>query len=76
MWTDVFAVPGTRTTGTGASSFAIVAPGWSGNLPEGVERINSPTPYAWVIGRTQTHGVKDYEAVHKVQAVREVRQVL
>jgi hypothetical protein len=32
-----------------------------------VERIDSPTSHAWIIGRTQTNGVKDYEAVHKIQ---------
>ena len=67
MWTDVFAVPGKRTNGTGAASFALVPPGWSGTLPPDVERINAPTPYVWIIGRTQTNGVKDYEAVNKVQ---------
>jgi len=67
MWTDVFAVPGKRTNGTGAANFALVPPGWSGNLPPDVERINAPTPHVWIIGRTQTNGVKDYEAVHKIQ---------
>jgi hypothetical protein len=68
MWTDVFACPGKRTTGTGASRFAVVPPGWLGKIPEDVQRINAPTPFVWIIGRTQTNGAKDYEAVHRVQA--------
>lgn len=67
MWTDVFAVPGKRTNGTGAASFALVPPGWSGALPQAVERIDAPTSYVWIIGRTQTNGAQDFDAVHKVQ---------
>jgi hypothetical protein len=68
MWTDVFASPGWRTTGTQAGDYAVAAPGWTGTLPAGVVRIDAPTPYIWIIGRTKTDGPADYDAVHKVQA--------
>lgn len=67
MWTDVVAVPGTRTSGNREQRFAITGPAWSGHLPEEVTRIPVSTPYAWTIGRTQTNGPKDYEAVHAYQ---------
>jgi hypothetical protein len=68
LWTDVFASPGKRTTGTGAQTFALAAPTWEGKLPDGVELIRAPTSMGWMIGRTQTNGKADYEAVHKFQA--------
>src|SRR5690606_8712058 len=43
MWTDVFAVPGTRTTADKPGDYAITAPDWRGELPAGVERIEAPT---------------------------------
>lgn len=67
MWTDVFAVIGKRTTGTAAGDYALVAPTWQGRLPDGVERIDAPTPTVRIIGRTQTNGQKDYPAVWAVQ---------
>ena len=67
MWTDVVAVPGRRTSGSQAGHFALTGPGWTGKLPAGVTPIPLPTPYAWTIGRTQTNGPSDYEAVHGFQ---------
>jgi len=67
MWTDVFASPGWRTTGTQAGNFLITPPDWSGPVPAGVTRISAPTPYVWIIGRTKTDGPPDYDAVHKIQ---------
>ena len=68
MWTDVFASPGWRTTGTEAGNFLVTPPGWVGTVPEGFARIAAPTPYVWIIGRTRTDGPADYPAVHKIQA--------
>jgi len=68
MWTDVFASPGWRTTGTQAADFLVTPPGWTGSVPAGMQQIKAPTPYVWIIGRTKTDGPADYDAVHKIQA--------
>jgi hypothetical protein len=66
-WTNVFATPGKRTTGTGPGRFAIVGPGWNGALPDGLPELKSPTNIVWILGRTQTNGPEDYAAVHAIQ---------
>ena len=78
MWTDVFASPGWRTTGTTAATYIVTPPGWRPDLrdrfidefklPKDTQRIEAPTPYVWIIGRTKTDGPPDYDAVHKIQA--------
>ena len=76
MWTDVFASPGWRTTGTGPQTYLIASPNWkpeqrdnleSIGLPAGTQRIDAPTPNVWVVGRTKTDGPSDYAAVHAIQ---------
>lgn len=67
MWTDVFAVVGSRTTGTHEGHYALAEQGWVGELPAGVQRIDAPTPFGWIIGRTQTNGPSDYGNVHAIQ---------
>jgi hypothetical protein len=67
-WTNVFQVPGTRTTGTGPQTYAITGPGWKGTLPAGVKEYRSPTNIVWLLGRIYCDGTPgDYAAVHKLQ---------
>lgn len=68
MWSDVFAVPGSRTTGTIEQTFILVGPNWTGTPPEKMDVIRAPTNMGWMIGRTQTNGKEDYTNVHKFQA--------
>ena len=67
-WTTVFQVPGKRTTGTGAQTYAITGPGWTGTLPDGVKEYKSPTSIVWLLGRIYCTGTpEDYKAVHELQ---------
>jgi len=67
-WTDVFQVPGKRTTGTKAQKYAITGPGWKGKLPAGVTEYRSPTGLVWILGRISCTGTpQDYKAVHALQ---------
>jgi hypothetical protein len=67
-WTDVFEVPGKRTTGTGPQKYAITGPRWKGTLPDGVKELKSPTAIVWLLGRVYCTGTpEDYAAAHKVQ---------
>ena len=82
MWTDVFASPGWRTTGTQAQTLVVAPLGWRPEmgdrlieefkLPKNTQRIDAPTPYAWIIGRIKTDGPSDYDAVHKLQAALKI----
>lgn len=67
MWTDIFVVPGTRTTRGEARDFLLAAPSWTGTVPDGLEVVTAPTPVVWVMGRTQTNGPSDYPVVHAIQ---------
>lgn len=67
-FTEVFEVPGKRTTGTKAQTYAITGPGWQGKLPEGMKEYRSATNLVWILGRTYCTGTPaDYAAVHAFQ---------
>jgi hypothetical protein len=62
---DNFAYVG-RRVGSRAGNYAIIAPGWHGNLPKDVTAVtpSSPTPWILILGRTLVDGVDDLPAVH------------
>lgn len=67
-WTDVFQVPGTRTTGGGAQTYLVTGPDWSGAVPQGMKQLKAPTAIVWMLGRIYCTGTpEDYAAVHALQ---------
>ncbi len=64
-YTNVFASPGKRTTGTEAGNFLLTGPGFSGTVPPGMTEIKAPTNLVWILGRTQTNSQKDGATVVK-----------
>jgi hypothetical protein len=73
-WTDVFEVPGSRTTGAKSQTYAITGPQWKGKLPAGVRELKSPTNMVWILGRTYCTGTpEDYKACHEVMDQYDLR---
>jgi hypothetical protein len=51
MWQELEHYIGSRVTGTGAGSFALVPLGWQGALPEGLKSLQVTTDKVWLWGR-------------------------
>ena len=58
-YSNVFASPGTRTTGSEAQTFLIVEPNWQGETPHGMSLIQAPTEMVWLLGRIQVNSPED-----------------
>jgi hypothetical protein len=59
---------GARLDGTKAGTFAVVGPGWKGELPKGVTRaVKSPTGFVLVLLRVLVDGPNDAPAAAKLQ---------
>jgi hypothetical protein len=66
-WSNVFASLGPRTNSSRDGAFAIVGPGWSGELPEGVHRLAAPTKNIWAIWHLHADSRDDLEAGRAIQ---------
>lgn len=68
-YSDCIGYMGNRTTHDKAAAYLIHAPGWSGDVPEGIDKvIESPTNWILAVGRTFTNNQEDdLEIAHKLQ---------
>lgn len=67
FYIETFANIGTRTTAGRGGDYALVGPGWDGELPAGLTRIDAPTPSCWLQGRTLFDGEHDLEGLWAAQ---------
>jgi hypothetical protein len=66
-FTNNFHYASTRTMGSQEQSYALVAPGWKGKLPENVTRVDTPTPTGFIIGRLFVAKESDVAVVNALQ---------
>ncbi|SDW13723.1 Uncharacterized conserved protein [Albimonas donghaensis] len=66
MWTNNFAVLGSRATGTEGGRFTLVGPDASAEGLEGPV-IRAPTPIVWALARILAAGPEDMDAARAVQ---------
>jgi hypothetical protein len=64
---NTFTYVGRRVTGTAAGKYAIVGPGWTGAIPQGVTRIEAPTNHVLAFTRTLVSGDADLAAANAIQ---------
>jgi hypothetical protein len=62
-YSNIFASPGKRTTGTKADTFLITGPKWTGTVPPGMKELKSPTDMVWLLGRIQVNNQADGDKV-------------
>jgi hypothetical protein len=66
-YTNNFHYASTRTMGSQDQNYALAAPGWKGKLPEGVIRVDTPTPTGFIIGRWFVASQQDVATVNEIQ---------
>ena len=69
LWMGIFHSPGARTGDGAATHYLLTGPGWKGEVPEGMQHIESPSHKMLILGRTYADGSEqDYQAVNGLQA--------
>ena len=72
MWTNAFAYPAGGASGYQGGAFALVGPGWQGELPAGLKRIDCPTHWIELQPRVYVKDQADLAEARAVLAAIEV----
>ena len=72
-WSDTVAVFGTGADTQDARTYLLTGPGYDGEVPEEMTRVEIPTAIGWIIGRTLCYGPEDLENIYDIQAQMDVR---
>ena len=64
MYSNNFAIVGTRTSGANARTFTVIGPNETANIPQA---IRAPTNSVWILGRTLVDGDSDLAKAHAFQ---------
>lgn len=67
MWQELEHYIGSRTTGTKAGKYALVPPGWKGDLPADATRLNVKTDKIWLWGRLFVGQGESMDPIHALQ---------
>lgn len=68
LYTYVYDVVGSRTTGNEAGKFLVVGPNWKGETPNGIKKVlRCETDFSMAIFRTQLFNANDLKNVIKIQ---------
>jgi len=66
-WTNNFAYLGRRATGTDEGLFLLAGPDWTGEVPQGMTLVQSPTNVFAIVGRVAVEGESDVPDVLALQ---------
>lgn len=66
-WSNNFAGLGTQSHGADEGHYFITGPNWTGKTPRGYQRVESPTEFVWIIGRTEILDGEPLQVVNDIQ---------
>ena len=67
IFTNNFAMLGSRLDGEGPLQVLVAGPGWRGSAPAGLRVVRAPSNDAWLLARWLVDGAHDTDAVHAIQ---------